>query len=65
MTRSGWSVLANGRARLFSGTDGLYGFDDPTRSPWSGSAGDGYLLIDVASLSGHRVTLPRPIGDHR
>ncbi|MFE7421832.1 pyridoxamine 5'-phosphate oxidase family protein [Rhodococcus sp. NPDC057529] len=64
-TRTGWSVLAIGRARLFAGTDGLGGFDDPTRSPWSGSAGDGYLLIDIGSLSGHRTTLLRPRGDHR
>ena len=32
-TRTGWSVLTIGRARLFAGTDGLDGFDDPTRSP--------------------------------
>ncbi|WP_244163490.1 hypothetical protein [Rhodococcus koreensis] len=64
-TRTGWSVLTIGRARLFAGTDGLDGFDDPTRSPWSGSADDCYLLIDIASLSGHRTTLLRPTGDHR
>jgi hypothetical protein len=32
-TRSGWTVLVIGRARLVAGTDGRPGFDDPTRAP--------------------------------
>ncbi|WP_235214853.1 pyridoxamine 5'-phosphate oxidase family protein [Rhodococcus opacus] len=64
-TRTGWTVLALGRSRLLSGTDGLDGFNDPARAPWDGAPGDCYLVIDIESLTGHRITLLRPAGDRR
>ncbi|MDJ0419830.1 pyridoxamine 5'-phosphate oxidase family protein [Rhodococcus opacus] len=64
-TRAGWTVLAIGHSRLQSGTDGLDGFNDPVRAPWDRVPGDRYLVIDIASLTGHRSTLLRPAGDRR
>jgi hypothetical protein len=64
-TRTGWSVLAMGRSRLLSGTDGLIGFADPARIPWSSSRDDRYLVIGIEQISGHRTTLLRPAGDLR
>ncbi|MGV9869729.1 pyridoxamine 5'-phosphate oxidase family protein [Rhodococcus koreensis] len=64
-TRAGWTVLAIGRSRLLHGTGNLDGFDDPARAPWSDVPGARYLVIDIRRLSGHRITLLRPAGDHR
>lgn len=64
-TRTGWTVLAIGQSRLLDGTDGLEGFDDPSRAPWRGGPGARYLVIDIGYLSGHRTTLFRPAGDLR
>ncbi|MEU2005226.1 pyridoxamine 5'-phosphate oxidase family protein [Rhodococcus sp. NPDC019627] len=64
-TRTGWSVLAMGRSRLLSSADGLIGFADPARLPWSSSRNDRYLVIGIEQISGHRTTLLRPAGDLR
>ncbi|MFE7421764.1 pyridoxamine 5'-phosphate oxidase family protein [Rhodococcus sp. NPDC057529] len=64
-TRTGWTVLAIGRSRLVIGTDGLHGFDDPTRAPWTEGPDEGYLVFDIERLTGHRAALLRPTGDHR
>lgn len=57
-TRSGWSVVAIGRARLARGTDGLRGFDGAGGLPWGIGTEDPLLVIDVEHISGRRATLP-------
>ncbi|WP_368077777.1 pyridoxamine 5'-phosphate oxidase family protein [Rhodococcus aetherivorans] len=57
-TRTGWSVVALGHARLVHGTDGLIGFDDAAVAPWQGRPEDRYLVIDAEHVSGLRLALP-------
>ncbi|MDX5312965.1 MAG: pyridoxamine 5'-phosphate oxidase family protein, partial [Rhodococcus sp. (in: high G+C Gram-positive bacteria)] len=43
--RTGWSVVAIGRARLVRGTDGLLGFDGDHGVPWGIGPTDPLLVI--------------------
>ena len=64
-TRDGWSVVVLGHARTATGTEYLSGFDHTGPSPWTIRPSDGYLVLDIEYVTGHRLTLPRLAGDQR
>lgn len=64
-TRSGWTVLVIGHARLVSGLEGLHDVNDVSAIPWDPSVGGDCLVIDGERITGHRIRLLRPTGDRR
>jgi hypothetical protein len=66
-TRAGWSVVVLGHARTTTGSEYLSGFDHHHvgPAPWTIQPSDGYLVLDIEYVTGHRLTLPRLAGDHR
>lgn len=58
-SKTGWSVLVVGHARLVVDTDEYRALSRLDLTPWAGGTRDAFILIGIERLSGRRLTRAR------
>lgn len=55
-TRTGWSVLVVGKARLVTDVDELVELIDPHRRPWAPGVRDQVVRVSLEQITGRRIS---------